>query len=104
MTTANQSSSFLDDFSDKLENMADIINVNKRLRMDRDTSILLIEYKLNCEKRASTFAEHEEMRKAELSHRYFKALKLAGAYAFIGPPAASSVPRLSLFRWIYQYE
>ena len=83
MTTANQSSSFLDDFSDKLENMADIINVNKRLRMDRDTSILLIEYKLNCEKRASTFAEHEEMRKAELSHRYFKALKLAGAYAFI---------------------
>ena len=83
MTTANQSSTFLDDFSDKLEDMADIINVNKRLRMDRDTSILLIEYKLACEKRASIFAEHEEMRKAELSHRYFKALKLAGAYAFI---------------------
>ena len=83
MTTANQSSAFLDDFSDKLENLADIINVNKRLRMERDTSILLIEYKLACEKRASTFAEHEEMRKAELSHRYFKALKLAGAYAFI---------------------
>lgn len=83
MTTANQSSTFLDDFSDKLENLADIINVNKRLRMDRDTSILLIEYKLACEKKASTFAEHEEMRKAELSHRFFKALKLAGAYAFI---------------------
>ena len=83
MTTADVSSSFLDDFSDRLENLADIINVNKRLRMDRETSILLIEYKLACEKKASTFAEHEEMRKAELSHRYFKALKLAGAYAFI---------------------
>lgn len=83
LTTADVSSSFLDDFSDKLENLADIINVNKRLRMERDTSILLIEYKLACEKKASTFAEHEEMRKAELSHRYFKALKLAGAYAFI---------------------
>lgn len=83
MTTANASSTFLDDFSERLENLADIINVNKRLRMDRDTSILLIEYKLACEKKASTFAEHEEMRKAELSHRYFKALKLAGAYAFI---------------------
>jgi hypothetical protein len=83
MTTANTSSTFLDDFSERLENLADIINVNKRLRMDRDTSILLIEYKLACEKKASTFAEHEEMRKAELSHRYFKALKLAGAYAFI---------------------
>jgi len=83
MTTANTSSTFLDGFSERLENLADIINVNQRLRMDRDTSILLIEYKLACEKKASTFAEHEEMRKAELSHRYFKALKLAGAYAFI---------------------
>ena len=26
--------------------------------------------------------EHDEIRKAELNHRYFKALKLAGAYAF----------------------
>lgn len=83
MTTADQSNTFLDAISNKLENLADIINVNKRLKMDRDTSILLIEYKLACEKRAASFAEHEEMRKAELSHRYFKALKLAGAYAFI---------------------
>lgn len=83
MNTANQSSTYLDDFADRLENLADIINVNKRLMMDRETSILLIEYKLACEKKAATFAEHEEMRKAELSHRYFKALKLAGAYAFV---------------------
>ena len=43
----------------------------------------LLEYKINCEKLADSLAEHEEIRKAELSHRYFKALKLAGAYAFV---------------------
>ena len=32
---------------------------------------------------ADKFGEHEEMYKAELSHRYFKALKLAGGFAFI---------------------
>lgn len=51
--------------------------------MEKATSIALIEYKLACEKQAATYAEHEEMKKAEMSHRYFKALKLAGAYAFI---------------------
>jgi uncharacterized protein YqgQ len=44
---------------------------------------MLIEYRLQCEKLADSFPEHEEMKKAEISHRYFKALKLAGAYAFI---------------------
>jgi hypothetical protein len=45
--------------------------------------LLLIEYKLKCEKQANLLPEHEEIKKAEISHRYFKALKLAGAYAFI---------------------
>lgn len=43
----------------------------------------MIEYKTDCEKRAAALNEHESIRKAELSHRYFKALKLAGAYAFV---------------------
>ena len=47
------------------------------------TSIKLIEYKCECEKLADELPEHEEIRKAELSHRYFKALKLAGALAFV---------------------
>ena len=77
------SHTYLDELSDKLGNLADIINVNRRLVMSRETSILLIEYKLACEKEATKFAPHEEMKKAEMSHRYFKVLKLAGAYAFI---------------------
>ena len=69
--------------SDKLAMLADSINFNRVLTMSRDIAILIIEYRKNCELRASMFAEHEEVKKAEMSHRYFKALKLAGTYAFI---------------------
>lgn len=48
-----------------------------------DVAIELLTYKINCEMAADQMADHEEIRKAELSHRYFKALKLAGAYAFV---------------------
>lgn len=81
---ANQADNqYLEELAGKLENLADIINVNKRLRMTKETSLLLIEYRLQCEKIAESLAEHEEIKKAEISHRYFKVLKLAGAYAFI---------------------
>ena len=56
---------------------------NWKMDMDDTVAIKLLEYKINCEKAADQLAEHEEVRKAELSHRYFKALKLAGALAFI---------------------
>ena len=82
-STNQGNNTFLSDLSDKLENLADIINVNKKLVIQEATSLLLIEYKLHCEKAAALLPEHEDMQKAELSHRYFKVLKLAGAYAFI---------------------
>ena len=71
------------DLSDQLGNLADKVNFNKVTLMSREVSIALISYKMHCEKLAETFPEHEEIQKAELSHRYFKALKLAGTYAFI---------------------
>lgn len=83
MQTNPEGSQFLEELADKLENLADIINANKRLVMSKDTSLALIEYKLICERQAYDLPEHEEIRKAEISHRYFKALKLAGAYAFV---------------------
>jgi len=79
----DQGEEFLEKLSERLANLADIINVNKRLVMSKDTALALIEYKLHCERQAAQLSEHEEMRKAEISHRYFKVLKLAGAYAFI---------------------
>lgn len=74
---------FVEKLAEHLENLADIINVNRRLMISKDTSLTLIEYKLHCEREADKLPEHEEMKKAELAHRYFKVLKLAGAYAFI---------------------
>ncbi len=81
--TNQDSNTYLDELSDKLEALADIINVNKRLVVSKETSLLLIEYRLKCEREAELYPEHEEIKKAEISHRYFKALKLAGAYAFV---------------------
>jgi len=69
--------------AERLESLADIINANKKLRISRDTCILLNEYQLNCEARAEQLPEHMEIRKRELSERNFKVLKLAGTYAFI---------------------
>lgn len=81
--TRTDSNQFVDDLADRLERLADLINANKQLYMSKETSLLMIEYKLKCEREAERLPEHQEIRRAELSHRYFKALKLAGAYAFI---------------------
>ena len=81
--TDKNNSTILEALADKLENLADIINANKKLQISRDTCILLNEYQLHCEARAEKLPEHQEIQKRELSERNFKALKLAGAYAFI---------------------
>lgn len=81
--TASNANAVLKDVADHLESLADMINIRKKLIMTKENSLLLIEYKLRCEREAANLSEHEEMKKAEVSHRYFKALKLAGAYAFI---------------------
>lgn len=75
---------FLKDISTRLGSLADPINFNGTLRMTKKVSLLLIEYRLSCEKLADSLGDYAEIEKAEISHRYFKALKLSGAYAFIG--------------------
>jgi hypothetical protein len=55
---------------------------NPVLLMSEVNSIYLIEYQERCETLADNFREHMGIHKAEMMHRYYKALKLAGAYAF----------------------
>lgn len=69
--------------SDRLRDLADMVNANKKLAITRDTCILLNEYQLHCEARAKQLPEHRDTQKRELAERNFKVLKLAGAYAFI---------------------
>ncbi len=73
----------LKDTSIKFGNLANPVNHNKQIMVSKAVSILIIEYRLYCEDLASTYGEHQSLAKAEMSHRYFKALKLAGSYAFI---------------------
>lgn len=78
-------------YRDKFALLADISNLNKKIRANDDVMINFINYKLICQKRSEEFAEHEIIQKAEMDHRYFKALKLAGAYAFIDNASEISV-------------
>lgn len=79
-TTVN---TFIQALSDRLGDLADMAFVGRKLDVSRDVTLLFIEYQQECEARAALLPDHDEMRKAELTHRYFKAMKLAGAYAFI---------------------
>lgn len=69
-------------WSSKFTSLADSTYWNWTMTMDDPVAIKLLEYKIHCEVIAREFAEFEDIKKAEMTHRYFKALKLAGAYAF----------------------
>ncbi len=73
----------IDKWSNHFYNLADPALFNWRMAVEDSVGILLWEYKIACEKAADAMKEHEEIRKAEMNHRYFKVLKLAGAFAFI---------------------
>lgn len=63
--------------------LADPAMYGWKIIVEDDVAIQLLTYRIACDKIADTLADHEEIRRTELSHRYFKALKLAGAYAFV---------------------
>lgn len=73
---------FLEDLSDSMGDLADPALMNTSLKLGEDLALLLIHYRLDNEAKADSLPEHEELRKAELSHRHNKAKKLAGIYAF----------------------
>ena len=64
-------------------NLADPAIFGWKMEVPDDVAIELIAYRVACEKAAKMLPEHEEIKKSEMSHRYFKALKLAGAFAFV---------------------
>jgi hypothetical protein len=83
MLTDGNSDIVLAKLSNKLANLADPIHFKTKIKIDKTITLQNLEYKILCEKRAEEFRDYEEIQKAEMNHRYYKALKLAGAYAFI---------------------
>lgn len=83
LKTDKASDDFLDGLQAHFRSLADIENVRKVLTISKETTLELIDYELTCREKADEMPEHMAIRKMELQHRYFKALKLAGAYAFV---------------------
>lgn len=80
---AGNTDQYLNALAAQIELLATEDNFETELDVSEAVTLLLLEYKLKCESLAADFPEHDEIKKAEMSHRYFKAMKLAGAYAFI---------------------
>lgn len=79
----SNSDSVLQGISQQFEKLASVANHNKTILLDEAQELLLLEYRLWCEDRAEKLPTLDDIRRAEMQHRYFKAYKLAGTYAFI---------------------
>ncbi len=83
MRTDKSNDMILDSVSDQLGKLAEPQNHGKNILVDEAVTLQIIDYERNCAFRVAKMPERDGIRRAEMTHRYFKALKLAGAYAFI---------------------
>jgi hypothetical protein len=81
--TGTSNNAFIKQLQTSFGNLGSLVLAHSTITVSKAVALRLIEYKIACEKQAQKFSEYEEIRKAEITHRYFKALKLAGTYAFI---------------------
>lgn len=82
MLSADKTSS-VEDLEQEFSYLGDINNLNREILIERQEMIKLITYRQECERKSRDYSEHDILKKLEMEHRYFKALKLAGAYAFV---------------------
>lgn len=90
----NNHESVLQQISQRLFSLCDINIVGSTISVSRDVGIRLMEYRQYCENLAENLPDFAEVQKAELTHRYFKTLKLAGAYAFLEGSLSISMDNL----------
>ncbi len=72
-----------DDMNNYLKSLALLSNHSQESILSDEANVALFEYEEKCLKQASVMKSYQEIEKTEMSHRYFKALKLSGVYAFI---------------------
>jgi hypothetical protein len=75
--------------------LADPSKVNWEMTVPDNVGIELVRYQMACKKKAKALPEHDETRKAELEHRHSKAIKLAGAFAFVEESAVIEMDHLA---------
>ena len=81
--TDGNNQKFLEQVADQLEKIAEPQNHGKQIGVSQAVTLEIIDYEMGCARRAANMADMEAIARAEMTHRYFKALKLAGTYAFI---------------------
>lgn len=86
----------LERWKQTLSQFADQAHFNKKIAVPKEVGVELVAYRLFCETLANQMPDHEVIRKAEISHRYFKALKLAGVYAFLD--GATEISMVNLYQ------
>lgn len=73
----------LQKWANHFASLADPTKADWLIDVPADVGVELMAYQMDCEDQAQKISDHEPIRKHELAHRYYKAIKLAGALAFI---------------------
>jgi hypothetical protein len=81
--TSAQSDHLITSLSNRFTALAAETNFQTKILVPKEVSIQLLEYELHCRDIADELGAYDDVSKAELYHRHFKALKLAGGLAFI---------------------
>ena len=87
LLTAHDTDTDISSLNLLFSNLSRVANYDRKIVLSKEVALVNIEYQLDCERRASELSDYEAIRKAELQHRYFKALKLAGTLAFVDSTA-----------------
>ena len=69
--------------ADEIKLLSSTSNYNHEATLTDEANVRLFEYEEDCLKDASKLKSYQEIQKTELSHRYFKVLKISGTYAFM---------------------
>ena len=73
----------LSDAAAHLGSLANMINAHKVLIVPDETALLYYQYENDCATRAHQVPLNQDLVRSEMKQRFFKAMKLAGTYAFI---------------------
>jgi hypothetical protein len=81
--TDPKTNTYLAKLSDRFGLLADPAGFHTVLKMQHAVTLELFDYRIHCTEASDRLSEYEEVRKAEIAHRFFKVAKLAAVYAYI---------------------
>ena len=80
---AKQSSKTVSNLMKHFSSLADSYKLGFEMEMPRETGLYYMAYKIKNKERSKAIPPHEDIKAIEMEHRHWKALKLAGALAFV---------------------